>query len=298
MFGAYCSLLLLLDWRVRRLIVNADDFGLTGGVNRAIVEAHTQGIVTSATLMASGAAFQDAVQVAPPSLSIGCHVLLVDGQSSLNSRDVASLTHTAGGEFERDISRFAVRALTGRIAAGEVEAEATAQIRKLQSAGVRVSHLDTHKHTHIFPQVLRPLLRAAQACGVRAIRNPYGKVGWSMIVSHPHLWKRYWQTRVLGAFAEKFRRTVNQAGMVTPDGSLGVVLTGALDERILHLVLESVPEGTWELVCHPGYNDADLDRVRTRLRESRETELRLLTSAEARRILDGSRVPLISYNEL
>lgn len=289
---------LLLDWRVRRLIVNADDFGLTSGVNRAIVEAHNPGIVTSATLMASGAAFADAVKIAPASLSIGCHVLLVDGRPVANPRDVSSLTNTASGEFERNISGFAVRALGGRIAANEIELEATAQIRKLQSAGVRVSHIDTHKHAHIFPQVLPPLLAAAKACGVRAIRNPYGKIGWGMIAGSPRLWKRYWQTRALNVFAEKFRRAVSEAGMVTPDGSLGIVLTGALDERTLQLVLESIPEGTWELVCHPGHNDADLDNVRTRLRESRETELRLLTSAEARQVLADNEVKLISYNEV
>ena len=282
---------------MRRLIVNADDFGLTAGVNRAIVEAHSQGIVTSATLMAGGSAFRDAVQVAPESMSIGCHVLLVDGRPVTNL-PVPSLTNTSSGEFERNISGFAARALSGRIAAKEIEAEGGAQIRKLQAAGVKVSHIDTHKHTHIFPQVLRPLLAAARACGVRAIRNPYGKIGWGMIASSPRLWKRYWQTRALHVFAEKFRRAVGDAGMVTPDGSLGIVLTGALDERTFQLVLESIPEGTWELVCHPGHNDAELDKVRTRLRESRETELRLLTSPSARQILAESGVQLISYDDL
>ena len=282
---------------MRRLIVNADDFGLTAGVNRAIVEAHSQGIVTSATLMAGGSAFRDAVQVAPESMSIGCHVLLVDGRP-VTSLPVPSLTNTSSGEFERNISGFAARALSGRIAAKEIEAEGGAQIRKLQAAGVKVSHIDTHKHTHIFPQVLRPLLAAARACGVRAIRNPYGKIGWGMIASSPRLWKRYWQTRALHVFAEKFRRAVGDAGMVTPDGSLGIVLTGALDERTFQLVLESIPEGTWELVCHPGHNDAELDKVRTRLRESRETELRLLTSPSARQILAESGVQLISYDDL
>lgn len=289
---------LLLDWRVRRLIVNADDFGLTRGVNRAIVEAHTRGIVTSATLMANSSAFSDAVQIAPATLSVGCHVLLVDGQPILPSHEVSTLTNTAHGVFEKDISGFAVRAMCGRVRPEEIEAEATAQIRKLQAVGVKVSHIDTHKHTHLFPQVLRPLLRAAKACGVRAIRNPYGKVGWAVIAGHPRLWKRYWEMRVLGVFAEKFRRAVGEAGMVTPDGSLGVVFTGALDEHTFQLVLESVPEGTWELVCHPGYHDADLDKVRTRLRQSRETELRSLTSAKTRQILADNRVQLISYNAL
>jgi chitin disaccharide deacetylase len=283
---------------VRRLIVNADDFGLTEGVNRAIVKAHGQGIVTSSTLMASGSAFADAVQVAPTTLAIGCHVLLVDGRPILNAGEIRTLTNTVDGGFEKDISGFAVRALCRRIRPSEIEAEATAQIRKLQSSGMQVSHVDTHKHTHIFPQVLRPLLAAAKACGVRAIRNPYGKIGWATIASRPRLWKRYCQTQVLNVFEEKFRRAVREAGMMTPDGSLGVVLTGALDQHTFESVLESIPDGTWELVCHPGYNDSDLDKVRTRLRQSRETELRLLTSAKTRQILVNHSVQLISYNQL
>ena len=284
---------------MRRLIVNADDFGLTSGVNRAILEAHERGIVTSATLMARGAAFSDAVQLAPERLSVGSHVLLVDGTPILDPQQVPTLAANPNGtEFERDITGFAMRALRGRLAGDEIEAEATAQIRKLQAAGVRVSHLDTHKHTHILPQVLRPLLRAAKACGVRAIRNPYGKVGWSAIAGRPRLWRRYWETRVLNVFAQRFRKAVAEAGMVTPAGTLGVVLTGALDERTFLMVLESVPEGTWELVCHPGYNDADLDQLRTRLRESREVELRLLTSAKARRIIENRGIQLISYREI
>ena len=283
---------------MRRLIVNADDFGLTAGVNRAILVAHSQGIVTSATLMASGPAFSDAVQIAPADLSVGCHVLLVDGPPVLDPHEIPTLTNTANGEFEKDISGFAVRALSGRIRPSEIEAEAAAQIRKLQAAGIRVSHIDAHKHTHIFPQVLGPLLGAAKACRVRAIRNPYGKIGWGMIAGSPRVWKRYWQTQALNVFAEKFRRAVRDAGMVTPDGSLGIVLTGVLEERTFLLVLESIPEGTWELVCHPGYNDKDLDKARTRLRQSRETELRLLTSLKARQILSDTGVELISYNEL
>jgi chitin disaccharide deacetylase len=283
---------------VRRLIVNADDFGLTAAVNRGIVEGHARGIVTSSTLMATGPAFSDAVQAATANLSVGCHVLLLDGQPVCDPRQIPSLTNTASREFERDLTTFATRALCGRINAGDIQAEAEAQIRKLQSAGVQVSHVDTHKHAHIFPQVLRPLLRAAQACGVRAVRNPYGKVALSVIASRPKLWKRYWETTVLNVFAEKFRRSVADAGMKTPDGSLGVVVTGALDERVFQLVLESIPEGTWELVCHPGYNDAELDKIRTRLRDSRETELRLLTSTEAKQILAQNGVELISYQDL
>ena len=286
---------------MRRLIVNADDFGLTPGVNRGIVEAHSGGIVTSSTLMANAPALDDAIRLAgsSPGLSLGCHVVLVDGAPVLDSSHVPTLVSAKReGCFEEGIAAFAIRVLRGQIDADQVEAEVTAQIRKLQSAGVQVTHLDTHKHTHIFPQVLRPILRAARACGVRAIRNPFGRVAFSQIANRPGLWKRYGQVKMLNAWAATFAQTVAAADMSTPDGSLGIVATGSLDDRLFRLILENLPEGTWELVCHPGYNDDALGRVRTRLRESREVELQLLTSAEARKWLMRDRVQLISYHDL
>ena len=285
---------------MRRLIVNADDFGLTAGVNRGIVEAHTGGIVTSTTLMANSAAFEDAVQLASsnPELSVGCHLVLVDGAPLLGPDKVSSLMDSREpGRFRKDISGFAVRALSGRLDANQIETEATAQIRKLQSAGIQVSHIDTHKHTHMFPQVLRPLLRAAQACGVRAIRNPFGRVVFSLVARHPSLWKRYSQVSLLNAWQGKFRQAVAAAGMTTTDGSLGVVSTGVLDDQLIHFILETLPEGTWEFVTHPGYNDADLAGISTRLRESRDLERQILSRPEALELLRRERIQLISYRD-
>jgi hopanoid biosynthesis associated protein HpnK len=294
--------MLLLDWRVRRLIVNADDFGLTHGVNRAIVEAHGLGVVTSATLMANGPAFEDAVQRAKSTsrLSVGCHVVLVDGRPVLGGGNTSTLSEKKAhdGRFHESLTSFVLRAVSGRIDADEIEAEAMAQIRKLQAAGIAVSHLDTHKHTHIFPAVLLPLLRAARACGVPAVRNPFGPLHLSILAKHSSLWKQYSKVATLSCLGRTFRRSVAGAGLLTPDGTVGIVATGALDDRLFDSIVASLPEGTWELVCHPGYNDAELRSVRTRLRESRAVELRLLTSPEARAILARSGVQLISYRDL
>jgi hopanoid biosynthesis associated protein HpnK len=290
---------------VRRLIVNADDFGFTAGVNRAIVEAHTHGIVTSSTLMANGRAFEDAVRLAKsvPRLSVGCHVVLIDGEPVLDARLLPSITsaHSTGGRFRDRLQFFAVRALAGRLDSDEIEAEASAQIRKLQSAGVSVSHLDTHKHTHLFPAVLRPLLRAARGCGVRAIRNPFGPrkpLKSSELLARPSLWTRYAEVRILSTLASTFRDSASRADLVTPDGTLGIVVTGALDEQLFLGIAAIVPEGTWEFVCHPGYNDDDLKAAKTRLRASRENELRVLTMPKARELLLRQGIDLISYREL
>jgi hopanoid biosynthesis associated protein HpnK len=286
---------------VRRLIVNADDFGFTSGVNRAIVEAHTRGVVTSSTLMAKGMAFAEAAELAKtiPKLSVGCHVVLIDGEPVLEPEKVPSLT--ASGKFRDGIKTFAARALSGRMDAGEIAAEATAQIRKIQSAGVAVSHIDSHKHTHLFPQILRPVLQAAAECGVKAVRNPFGPrfpLRSSQLLARPNLWTRYAEVRILRRFAGSFHAAVQREGFVTPDGTLGIEVTGALDERLFRAIAESIPKGTWEFVCHPGYDDADLRAARTRLRQSRETELRVLTLPAAREMLAQAGIELISYRDL
>jgi hopanoid biosynthesis associated protein HpnK len=290
---------------VRRLIVNADDFGFTAGINRAIVEAQTRGIVTSSTLMANGRAFNNAVRLAKsvPRLDVGCHVVLIDGEPVLDAKRLPSITsaHASGARFRDGLQSFAARALAGRLDPGEIEAETTAQIRKLQSAGIDVSHLDTHKHTHLFPAVLRPVLRAARACGVRAIRNPFGPrkpLKSSELLTRPSLWTRYAEVRILRTLASKFQDAASRENMATPDGTLGIVVTGALDEKLFRGIASIIPEGTWEFVCHPGYNDDDLKSAKTRLRESRETELRVLTMPQARELLSQHGIDLISYREL
>jgi len=282
-------------------VVNADDFGFTSGVNRAIVKAHTDGIVTSATLMANGPAFREVKELAKqfPKLSIGCHVVLIDGEPVLPPARVPSLTQA--GRFRDDLKTFAARALTGRLNTTEIGAEATAQIRRVQAAGVRVSHLDTHKHTHIFPQVLRPLLLAAAECGVRAVRNPFGPrlpLRLSELLKRPKLWTRWAEMRVLATFAGNFRKAVQREGLFTPDGTLGIEVTGTLNEALFAAIATRIPEGTWEFVCHPGYNDTDLQSAKTRLRESREVELDVLTSPNAREILARQGIELISYRDL
>jgi predicted glycoside hydrolase/deacetylase ChbG (UPF0249 family) len=282
-------------------VVNADDFGFTSGVNLAIVKAHTDGIVTSATLMANGPAFCEVKELAKqlPKLSIGCHVVLIDGEPVLPPAKIPSLTQA--GRFRDDLKTFAARALTGQLDATEIGGEATAQIRRIQAAGVSVSHFDTHKHTHIFPKVLRPLLLAAAECGVRAVRNPFGPrlpLRLSELLNRPNLWTRWAEMRVLGTFAGRFQKAVLREGFVTPDGTLGIEVTGTLNEALFTAIASSVPEGTWEFVCHPGYNDSDLQSAKTRLRESREVELRVLTLPGAREILARQGVDLINYQDL
>jgi chitin disaccharide deacetylase len=306
---------------VRKLIINADDFGLTAGVNRGIVEAHNGGLVTSTTLMANGPAFDDAVAAArsAPRLSIGCHVVLVDGLPVSPPDAVDTLRAIRSAEPDRfysSLSAFAARAMLGGFDRDQLVGEVVAQIKKIQSAGIQVTHLDTHKHAHIFPEILVALLRAARICGVPAIRNPIVPVkaiSARLFKDKRELWKRYSQVRILHTFSRQFRQRTKRAGLLTPDGVVGVIETGTREtsgpgsgqgsdgnpgySSLLRAALASLPEGTWEFVCHPGYNDDDLRGAGTRLLDSRDEERRLLTAADLRQFLDEQKIQVIGYRE-
>jgi predicted glycoside hydrolase/deacetylase ChbG (UPF0249 family) len=271
---------------VGRLILNADDFGLTAGVNRAIIELHRAGRLTSATLMARAAATEEAIALAcaTPSLGVGCHVVLVDGEPQLATRELPTLADLRTGRFHSTLGAFLARLLTGRIRTGEIEAEAAAQIALLQSTGLHLTHIDTHKHTHMFPAVLRPVLRAARAAGIRAVRNPF-EPQWSLRATPGAPWLRRAEVSLLRQLEPAFRRIVAEEGFATTNGAIGVLATGTLDAATVTSLLQNLPPDTlgtetWELVTHPGYNDRDLAQARTRLLASRETEREALGAVE------------------
>ena len=274
-----------------RLIVNADDFGLTAGVNRAVVELHAAGVLTSTTLMARAGATSEACDVAKStsSLGVGCHVVLVDGEPVLPAREIPTLVDQRTGCFPSKLTPFLARLFSGRIATDEIEAEAAAQIRSLKSKGLVLTHIDTHKHTHMFPAVLRPVLRAARAANIRAVRNPF-EPSWAVRATAGAGWARCAEVSLLRNLESHCRRIIAQEGMITTTGTIAVVGTGVLDGAAVRSLLSAMPDGTWELVTHPGYNDADLAKVRTRLRASRDIEREALAA-----IREFPQIELISY---
>jgi chitin disaccharide deacetylase len=288
---------------VRRLIVNADDFGMTAGVNRGIIESHVDGVVSAATLMANGPRFDEAVALArsTPNLSIGCHVVLVDGKPVSPPDTVDTLLAIRSAQpdqFYSSLSAFAARAMLGGFDRDQLVAEVTAQIRKIQATGLHVTHLDSHKHAHVFPEILTAMLRAARICGVRAIRNPIvPNLPAKLFKGKRELWKRYGQVRMLHTFSKQFLHRTKRAGLLTPDGVIGVIETGSVESSLLRQTLASLPDGTWELVCHPGYNDADLRAAGTRLLDSRDEERLVLTSPGLLQFLEEQKIRVISYRE-
>jgi len=282
---------------VTRLIVNADDFGLTPGINQSIFELCRRRALTSATMMATAdctaAAATGAIQAG---LGIGCHVVLVDGKPALSHENLPALT-LPSGIFRPTLGELVFDLMRGNIPEMEIEMEAVAQIRSLQAMGVRVTHLDTHKHTHIFPRVLRPLLRAAVVCGVHAVRNPF-EPDWAIIATPHAPTSRRVQVNLLHNLRGKFLRLVKQAGVTTTDGAIGVLATGTLDPDTIQSLLKAMPEGTWELVCHPGYVDQDLNSIQTRLRESRAIEHTALVETVPAFLNNHPEITMINFEQI
>lgn len=261
---------------MRRLIVNADDFGLTPGINRAVRDLHAAGALTSATIMAASPWFEQAAAVArqSSSLGVGCHIVLLDGRPVSDPPSVPSLLDVSSdaprfrpttGHFVRDLA-------LGRIAPADIERESRAQIQRVQQSGLQVTHVDTHKHTHMLPQVLNAVLRAAASCEVRTVRNPF-EPAWSVHATPDASFIRRLEVRTLRILRHNFLRQVRQHDFATTDGCVGVLATGTLNEQSLRSILARMPDGTWELVCHPAYMDDELRATPTRLKKSREIEL-------------------------
>ncbi len=226
-----------------RLIVNADDFGLTAGVNRAIKELHEERVLLSSTLMAHATATGHAVQIAlaTPTLGVGCHLLLVDGEPVLPPHEITTLVDGKTPQLRSSICTFLGRLFTGRICAAEIEAEAAAQIAWLQGQGLALTHIDTHKHTHMFPAVLRPVLRAAREAGIRAVRNPF-EPEWAIRAFAGASWARIAEVTVLRWLEPICRQIIREEGFATTDGTIAVVGTGILNAATLRSLLERMPE--------------------------------------------------------
>ncbi len=287
---------------MKNLIVNADDLGWSDGVNRGIAHAHRQGLVTSTSLLANGRAFASALQVARenPQLGVGVHLNLSDGPPTAKLDDVRGLVN-AQGHFEGSPENLLLRIAGRGLPLAEVEREWDAQIRKVRDAGITPTHLDGHKHVQMLPGLFEIALRLAKKHGIRAIRVSHEESKLRALLSSGGeqkagvVLKQGVQARGLKLLARDAREMADHAGLVATDYFCGIAQTGALTREGVEKLLNNLPEGTTELMCHPGYSDEDLKRSSTRLQESRQTELEILTDARIRKIVAMQGIRLISY---
>jgi chitin disaccharide deacetylase len=285
----------------RNLIVNADDLGWTAGVNRGIAEAHRNGIVTSASLLANGEAFAEAVELARDAggLGIGVHLNLNDGPPVAPRESVPSLVNDAGA-FEGGPDGLLLKIATRGLSLREVETEWSAQITKVRDAGIEPTHLDGHKHVHMLPGLFEIALRLAKRHGIGAIRVSHeaSSLRAALSTGERHaavVLKQGVQARGLKLLARDARQQAERAGVSTADYFCGIAQTGELTREGVARLLRGLPEGTTELMCHPGYADEALRKTATRLQGSRQKEVEILTDTEIRNLVASQGIRLIDY---
>ena len=266
----------------KQLVVNADDFGFTRDVNQGIIEAHQRGILTATTLMANGEAFDDALRLAGenPGLDIGAHLVLIGGRmvSAVDTRLPAGIPQL--------LAAIAARRM-------RIYDELAAQVRRILDAGIRLTHLDTHKHTHLAPPVLDAVTGIAEEFGIRWVRRPFDLPLTAARGAAP--WLKRATSGGLAAVRARFDRALARHHCRTTDHFAGFQITGRFRTRELVALIRSLPEGSTELMCHPGRCSDALRSARTRLKESRERELEALVAPETRRALEESGVELVNY---
>lgn len=261
---------------MKYLIVNADDFGFTRDVNRGIVAAQQGGILTATTLMATGAHFDDAVQLARenPSLDIGCHLVLVGSPGLPDS--VAQL-----------IAALARKRI-------DPYRELSTQVQRILDAGIQPTHLDTHKHTHLLPPVLEAIARIGEEFHIPWVRRPFDLPISGNGVSSV----RRAVSRSFGLLRRRFHRVLSAHGCRTTDHFAGFQITGSFNAAELSGLIRQLPDGVTEFMCHPGYCTEELRAEKTRLKESRQKELEALLAPEVQQALKAADCRLVSYRDL
>jgi hopanoid biosynthesis associated protein HpnK len=277
---------------LKQLIINADDLGLTPAVNRGIVRAFQSGIVTSTSLLVTGSAFEDAVALARqnPELDVGLHLALVEERAVLGP-DVLPTLVDETGRLPRTSAEFIRRAILGGINWLEVEREIAAQIALFQETGLQLSHIDSHQHLHMFPPVFHIVRRLARWVENVWIRNPVGP--WRKSPDTP---MGRWVQRLglnLTCLAARGLHDGSQPQM--PDGLYGFEVSGCLNRRTLEQILRKIPDGLYELVCHPGEDDVETRRRYSHWDYHWPEELKALTAPETQVVLKERGIALTSF---
>lgn len=290
---------------MKRLIVTADDFGLTEKINLAIIEGHRKGIITSASLLANGLAFDAAVALTreAPQLGVGAHLNLTEGRPVSPASGVPSLVNEEGCFFGGPVT-LARRIIGGKIRPAEIERELRAQIEKISSAGVSLTHVDGHKHIHLLPALFEIVVRLAREYRIRGVRCTPERTGVPISLWRRHresaraLLRQFLWARVMALDSIFLRRKLSRAHLSFPQHFYGITQTGFLDADSLREIICQLPDGTSELMCHPGYVDSALRQTPTRLLAQRELELQVLTQSEIKQLIADRGIQLTNYRNL
>ncbi|HAA05502.1 MAG TPA: hypothetical protein DCE18_19350 [Syntrophobacteraceae bacterium] len=288
----------------RRLIINADDLGYTRAINRTIADCYQHGVIRSATLMANGDAFQDAVARVKelPSLGVGVHLVLTELPATASAHQLPGLVDHTGVLPPTPAVLFRA-VLAGRVSRKVLETELEQQVRRVMDAGVQPTHVDTHKHVHVLPSILDAVIAVANRFGIRWVRKPFDETPLRSFLPNMdgrrlHFLRQFLKTRGFHAYRFAFEHRMKRAGFCSPDHFFGTIITGIWNQAVLNRLIHTLPPGISELMTHPGECDEQLRRKPTRLLESRKHERDLLVSPDFENLLRSQEIVLTHYGEI
>jgi hopanoid biosynthesis associated protein HpnK len=283
------------------LVVNADDFGLSPGINAGIIEGFEKGILTSASIMVNAPAFEEAVRLAQAheGLGIGVHLNVLRGKAVLPPEEIPGLVD-ADGQFVRSPISLCCGILAQRVDLDHLSREFSAQIERAIEVGLRLTHLNSEKHVHMYPPIFARVVKLAEKYGIRAVR-------WTgQYPSARHLIqlnRRSYKDLLVSLCARLCRKPLDGTAVISNDYFYGLLETGSLTAEVVRGILPRLRDGVTEIMCHPGYFGSDLEEAfrtmgNSSLVASRALELQTLTDLTLRASIDSVGARLIHYGDI
>lgn len=281
----------------KKLIVNADDCGYTKGINQGIIEGYKRGIITSCSLMANADYYTDALERLKncPNLSVGIHLVLSNVKATLPINQIPLLVNK-DNYFPKSPTILIQRFMMFPVSLQQAKAELSNQCAKIISYGIKPSHIDAHKHFHLYMPLFKIIVQIAVEFNIKAIRIPYDSI--HLKIGRPRRKFSNMISAAIKIMQKRMKRILRANGIRYADNFFGFHFTGHLDEEALINLIRNIPEGTTELMCHPGFYTKELKLSQTRLKESRKKELEALTSKFVLEEIKKNNIVLINYHQI
>lgn len=292
----FISLFVRNPMRVKKIIINADDFGLTSEINKGIIQSFKNGIVTSTSLITNGEGFTEAVQLIKDnsSLDVGIHLTVIEEKSVLSKKEVPTLVDESGN-FRKNAYQFFFDYMRNRISLYDVEREFIAQIEKAYNSGIEISHIDSHQHIHMLPGILEITMQLAEDFGIKYIRYPREKMA-VMDVFRVRSTFRIVQQMIINIFCLFSRGKIRKYAL---DNFCGFFHGGHLDKKLFLGIIKSLDEGITEIMCHPAeWIDGRTWKKYSHWKYNWQDELNCLIDREILNLIEKERIQLTSYYKI
>lgn len=280
---------------MKQLIITADDFGLSSGVNRAVEQGWKSGLLTCASIMGGGAAFDEAVKIARrnPALQIGLHLTLVQGRAVLPPAELPDLVD-GGGNFSENPVKSGIRYFFDRGLYCQLKREIEAQINRVLDAGIALTHIDGHLNMHLHPTVFRILLELMPRYGITTFRLARERLSHNLSFDSERKFGKALEKLIFAFLTDHARPELDRLGIRYASEVKGVLNSGRMTEEYVLNIVDGLGQGLTEIYFHPGIlPDAEISRRMPDYRH--QEELAAITSPLVRGRLQGLQVQLQNY---